>query len=68
MSVPTIYIRSVKACMGGWCRRRENCPNYNSADRRYPAERLCGAIDGIARQPIKQNCKISEIRPMREAM
>ena len=29
------------ACMGGWCRRRNNCTNYKTDDRSEPAERLC---------------------------
>jgi len=32
-----------KACMGGWCLKRLQCPNYTEADRsdQEPAERLC---------------------------
>lgn len=32
-----------KACMGGWCAKRAQCPNYTEADRsdEEPAERLC---------------------------
>ena len=29
------------ACLGGWCRKRDNCANYNASDRREPSERLC---------------------------
>lgn len=38
---------SVRACMGGWCNRRENCANYGRADKE-PSERLCkGGIDAF---------------------
>lgn len=32
-----------KACMGGFCAKRAQCPNYTEADRSAdePAERLC---------------------------
>ena len=32
-----------KACMGGFCAKRAQCPNYTEADRsdEEPAERLC---------------------------
>jgi hypothetical protein len=30
-----------QACLGGWCRLRDNCMHYHAADRRMPAERLC---------------------------
>lgn len=40
----------MKACQGGWCRRRENCQHYNAPDRRYPADRLCEkGRDGVLR-------------------
>lgn len=40
----------MKACLGGWCRIREACPNYNAMDRRNPAERLCvKGRDGVRR-------------------
>lgn len=30
----------LRACMGGWCNRRENCANYGPPDVE-PSERLC---------------------------
>ena len=37
----------MKACMGGFCVRRDQCPHY-SAEGQSPAERLClPARDGI---------------------
>jgi hypothetical protein len=32
-----------KACMGGFCAKRAQCPNYTEADRsdEEPSERLC---------------------------
>lgn len=32
----------MKACMGGWCAKREKCPHHMIApDRRDAAQRLC---------------------------
>ena len=31
----------MKACMGGWCKRREQCPHHMEASSDTPAERLC---------------------------
>ncbi len=42
-----------RACMGGWCRIREGCPNYAYGEGRFiPAERICdrgsdGKVDGM---------------------
>lgn len=37
----------VRACMGGWCNRRENCAHYGPLDKE-PSERLCkGGIDAF---------------------
>ena len=30
-----------QACLGGWCKLRQNCPHYHAAMRLWPAERLC---------------------------
>lgn len=30
-----------KACMGGWCAKREHCMHYRTPYRTDPAERLC---------------------------
>lgn len=38
---------SETACMGGWCKRRGQCPNYHAKDRSDPVERLCGPQDGV---------------------
>lgn len=32
---------TISACLGGWCRKRDRCVNYNAPDKRWPAERLC---------------------------
>lgn len=41
----------VDSCMGGWCRVRDNCPNYAAASLdAEPAERLCEPDE---RQPIR---------------
>ena len=39
----------MKACMGGWCNRRDQCPHYTEAFRGFSdAERLCiRGRDGI---------------------
>lgn len=35
------------SCMGGWCAKREKCPN-NKPDQTVPAERLCiKGADGV---------------------
>lgn len=49
----TIRLQQVKPCMGGWCQRRESCPNYHANNRSNPMERLCGPIDGIPRRPVR---------------
>lgn len=43
------------ACMGGWCLKRQHCPNYHAEDRSEPEERLCApGQDGIGlSQPIR---------------
>jgi hypothetical protein len=34
----------VRACLGGWCGRRDDCPNfYAPTTRDAPSERLCDA-------------------------
>ena len=39
-----------QACLGGWCRKRNQCANYRAEDRREPAERLCvPGADGVGR-------------------
>lgn len=42
---------STEACMGGWCRKREHCPQYRPGaddDASPPAERLCEhGADGV---------------------
>jgi hypothetical protein len=50
----TIRLQQVKSCMGGWCKRRDNCPNYHASDRSNPMERLCGPIEGIPRRPVRK--------------
>lgn len=46
--------KAIRPCMGGWCARRESCPNYHSPHQWLkPAERLCGPVDGILRQPVR---------------
>jgi hypothetical protein len=37
--------------MGGWCRRREDCPNYAAGSGRFvPSERICDrGADGKVR-------------------
>ena len=48
-----------KACLGGWCRIRANCPHYNAEDRSEPSERLCErGRDGV----------IADATPVRVAM
>lgn len=39
----------ITPCMGGWCARREQCPNYRAgAEHGNPAERLCErGADGV---------------------
>lgn len=46
---------SVQPCMGGWCTKRQHCPNYHAEDRREPEERLCmPGADGVGiDQPIR---------------
>lgn len=48
-----ITLQSPKACMGGWCKRRESCPNFLSPDRRHPAERICGANEGTPKHAVR---------------
>jgi hypothetical protein len=46
----------LKACLGGWCRRRQNCANYHADDRSDPAERLCEPGhdgQGIGEYPVR---------------
>jgi hypothetical protein len=41
----------MKACMGGWCLRRECCDAYHAGNRRDPAERLCvPGEDGVLKE------------------
>ena len=41
----------MKACMGGWCIRRDACDAFNAEDRRNPAERLCiPGEDGVLKE------------------
>lgn len=40
--------RDLKACMGGWCAKRDHCPHFHAENRRQPAERLCvPGADGV---------------------
>ena len=40
----------MKACMGGWCKKRETCMNYGTPDlNAVPADRLCiRGSDGVS--------------------
>jgi len=39
----------VRACMGGWCVKRDHCQHYHSELRSEPSERLCiPGRDGIS--------------------
>jgi hypothetical protein len=42
---------NIQSCMGGWCRKRERCPNYHAAsESQVPDERICApGRDGEAR-------------------
>lgn len=42
---------NIQSCMGGWCRKREHCPNYHAAsESQVPDERICApGRDGEAR-------------------
>lgn len=40
------------ACMGGWCHVRDRCALHLQADRREPAERVCGHGRSDAFTPI----------------
>lgn len=40
------------ACMGGFCRHRDNCGHYHAEDRREPAENLCRDEGGSQWVPI----------------
>lgn len=31
----------IRACMGGWCEGRQECPHYHSVNRKRPSENLC---------------------------
>lgn len=44
-----------QACMGGWCKKRENCPHY-AVRVGTPSERLClkgrdGVLDTVLSEP-----------------
>lgn len=47
------HIAEVQPCMGGWCGRRESCPNYLTHSDAEPAERLCGPVEGQARPRVQ---------------
>lgn len=42
---------TIQSCAGGWCRKREHCPNYHAASEfQVPDERICApGRDGEAR-------------------
>lgn len=42
------------ACMGGWCRKRDNCISYRSVSRVYVVERICpkGQDKPLAERPL----------------
>lgn len=46
------------ACMGGWCRRREDCARYHAQNREAPVERLCEpGQDGTGSEyPVHLHC------------
>jgi hypothetical protein len=47
---------TVQSCMGGWCTKRQRCPNYHAATPgQRPEERLClPGEDGIGiDQPVR---------------
>lgn len=53
-----------RACMGGWCGRRNSCPHYVDGNRRdpFPAERLCEiGHDGTPKQEVAHTVKVSYV-------
>lgn len=49
-----------RACMGGWCRLRENCERYLQPLRNFPIERRCGP--GVADRYVPATYPVIPIR------
>jgi hypothetical protein len=45
-------------CMGGFCQRRDSCPNYHVRSSEEPAERLCGSVDGQRKAAVRDEPEI----------
>jgi len=44
---------TLPACMGGWCRRRDECADYHATYRALVAERLCPPGEDKPERPVR---------------